>query len=273
MAARILVIEDNQENLELMTYLLTAFGHTTMKATDGEEGVRLAMNERPDLVLCDVQMPRLDGFGVARRLRSEPRFSDVPIVAVTAYAMRDDREKVMAAGFDGYIAKPIVPEEFVSRTEEFLKEHLRSSCQPATTSQAPSADVPRPVLSRARILAVDDLRVNLNLIRSTLEPSGYQVTTVETVNEALQSARQNPPDLILSDVHIPQAGGYQFLAAVKEDPHLRDIPFVLMSSSVANASALADGLALGASKVIFRPLEPELLLKEIESCLTGKAGG
>jgi two-component system cell cycle response regulator len=273
MAARILVIEDNQENLELMTYLLAAFGHTTLKAMDGEEGLRVATSERPDLVLCDLQMPKADGFEVARQLRRDPRFAEVPIIAVTAYAMRDDRDKVMAAGFDGYITKPIVPEEFVSRAEEFLKEHLRSSSQPKISSQTHSEGPPAQGHTRARILAVDDLRVNLNLIRSTLEPSGYQVTAVETVSEAIEAARQNPPDLILSDVHIPERGGYQFLAAVKEDPHLRSIPFVLMSSSVADPSTLADGLALGASKVIFRPLEPELLLKEIESCLAAKESG
>ena len=113
MTARILVIEDNDENLELMTYLLQAFGHTTLTARDGVEGLDLARRQTPDLILCDLQMPRLDGFGVARALRQDAQFARIPLVAVTAFAMRDDRERVLASGFDGYVTKPIVPEEFV----------------------------------------------------------------------------------------------------------------------------------------------------------------
>jgi len=128
--ARILVIDDNPENLDLMTYLLSAFGHRALKAVDGEEGLLLAKRERPDLILCDLQMPRLDGFELAQQIRLDPQLSDVPLVAVTASAMPDDLGKVMDAGFNGYITKPIVPEEFVSRAEEFLKVELRSGATP-----------------------------------------------------------------------------------------------------------------------------------------------
>ena len=130
MPARILVIDDNPENLDLMTYLLSAFGHRALKAVDGEEGLLLAKRERPDLILCDLQMPRLDGFELAQQIRLDPQLSDVPLVAVTASAMPDDLGKVMDAGFNGYITKPIVPEEFVSRAEEFLKVELRSGATP-----------------------------------------------------------------------------------------------------------------------------------------------
>jgi CheY-like chemotaxis protein len=124
--ARILVIDDNPENLDLMTYLLSAFGHRALKAVDGEEGLLLAKRERPDLILCDLQMPKLDGFELAGQIRLDPQLSDVPLVAVTASAMPDDLGKVMDAGFNGYITKPIVPEDFVSQAEEFLRVELRS---------------------------------------------------------------------------------------------------------------------------------------------------
>jgi len=130
MAARILILDDNPENLDLMTYLLDAFGHTTLKAMDGEEGLELARREKPNLILCDLHMPKLDGFEVARQIRRDPQLSEVPLVAVTASAMQGDLEKVMAAGFNGYITKPIVPEEFVSQAEEFLKVELRSGATP-----------------------------------------------------------------------------------------------------------------------------------------------
>jgi CheY-like chemotaxis protein len=120
MRYRILVIEDNPTNMELMTYLLNAFGHTTIAARDGEEGVEAALRDSPDLILCDLSLPKLDGFGVARRLRAEPSLRAVPLIAVTASAMVGDRDKVIASGFDGYISKPIAPETFVAEVESYL---------------------------------------------------------------------------------------------------------------------------------------------------------
>jgi CheY-like chemotaxis protein len=118
--SRILVIEDNPTNMELMLYLLTAFGHTTIAARDGEEGVEAALRLIPDLILCDLALPKLDGYGVARRLRADERLRAVPLIAVTASAMVGDRDKVIAIGFDGYISKPITPETFVAEVESYL---------------------------------------------------------------------------------------------------------------------------------------------------------
>src|SRR5215211_5441343 len=120
MPARILIIEDNPTNLDLMTYLLSAFGHTPLMAHDGEEGLQAAQRETPDLIICDLQLPRLNGYEVARWLKSHPGLRAIPLVAVTALAMVGDRDKVLAAGFDGYIAKPIVPRSFVGEVEAFL---------------------------------------------------------------------------------------------------------------------------------------------------------
>ena len=120
MGARILVIEDNPTNLELITYLLNAFGHTTIAARDGEEGVEAALRSNPDLILCDIAMPKLDGYGVARRLRAESTLNGVPLIAVTASAMVGDRDRVVTSGFDGYISKPITPETFVAEVEAYL---------------------------------------------------------------------------------------------------------------------------------------------------------
>ena len=118
--ARILVIEDNPDNMELMTYLLEAFGHTPLSATDGGLGLATALSEWPDLIVCDVQLPGLDGYAVARHLKADPALRSISLIAVTALAMVGDRDLVLAAGFDGYLAKPIVPETFVAQIEAFL---------------------------------------------------------------------------------------------------------------------------------------------------------
>jgi CheY-like chemotaxis protein len=120
MDARILVVEDNANNLELMCYLLNAFGYTTIFARDGLEGVEVAHREVPALILLDIQMPKLDGYAVVRLLKSDPAFASIPIIAITALAMVGDRDRILAAGFDGYLSKPIDPETFRDEVQRFL---------------------------------------------------------------------------------------------------------------------------------------------------------
>ena len=121
MGMRVLVIEDNPTNLELMRYLLHAFGHVTITAVDGASGVATALAAPPDLVLCDLALPDFDGFEVLRRLRAATTMNAVPVIAVTASAMVGDRDKVIATGFSGYISKPITPETFVAEVESYLR--------------------------------------------------------------------------------------------------------------------------------------------------------
>ncbi|MBC7858033.1 MAG: response regulator [Burkholderiaceae bacterium] len=102
--------------MELMVYLLCAFGHVPLAARH-----RQALGERPDLILCDLHLPGLDGRGVLAELKGEPALRAIPVLAVTAQAMPGDREQLLAAGFDGYIGKPIEPETFVGQIEQFLR--------------------------------------------------------------------------------------------------------------------------------------------------------
>ena len=118
--ARVLVVEDQAENLELMVYLLQAFGHQTLTAGNGAEGVAAVSRDHPDLVIMDLQMPVMDGYEAARLLKADPAVATIPLVAVTAYAMVGDRERIMACGFDGYMTKPIDPQTFVRELERYL---------------------------------------------------------------------------------------------------------------------------------------------------------
>lgn len=115
MPLRVLVIEDNPDNLALAVYLLRAAGHQTIEARDGAQGVRAAREALPDLIVCDLQMPVLNGFEVLQHLRVDPATRSIPVVAVTAFSMTGDRAKVEAAGFDGYLSKPIDPEHFAQQ--------------------------------------------------------------------------------------------------------------------------------------------------------------
>ena len=118
--ARILAIDDNAASLELMRYLLTAAGHSVECCCDGQSGLEAVRRRVPDLVVCDIQLPMVSGYDIARTLRADPAYRGLPLVAVTAQAMRGDRDRVLAADFDGYIAKPIEPETFAAQVESFL---------------------------------------------------------------------------------------------------------------------------------------------------------
>lgn len=120
MAARVLLIEDNPPGLELMSDLLRHFGHAPILSRDGLEGLEAMRRERPDLVVCDIDLPGLDGYALAGRARDDADLRAIPMVAVIALAIIGDRERAILAGFDGYITKPIDPETFVAQLEHFL---------------------------------------------------------------------------------------------------------------------------------------------------------
>lgn len=269
MGARILVIDDNAANLELMRYLLEAFGHRPLTSIDGEQGVAAAAREAPDLVLCDVQMAGLDGFGVLGEIRRDPALAGTPVVAVTALAMVGDRDKALASGFDGYLPKPIDPATFVAQVEAFLPPGLRALARKESAATRPAVrPAARPAAARGRtILAVDNHRYNLDLFESLFTASGYSVAATSSAAEALALAREAPPDLILSDVFMPHGSGYGLICAVKADASLRDIPFVFITSTLTNETDRRRGLALGAAAFLFRPIEPQALLREVERCL------
>lgn len=120
MSMRILLIEDNPQNRYLAKFLLEQRGHHIVEAETGPQGLAMASEVSPDIILLDIQLPGMDGHAVARALKADPVLKSIPIVAVTSYAMAGDREKCLEAGAEGYIEKPINPETFVAEVERFL---------------------------------------------------------------------------------------------------------------------------------------------------------
>jgi two-component system cell cycle response regulator DivK len=118
-AARVLVVEDNEKNMKLFRDVLTAKGYSTLEATTGARAVELAAEHVPDLVLMDIQLPDLDGSAALARLRADDRTTSIPVLALTAQAMHGDRERFLAAGFDGYIAKPVDVIELIATVRRY----------------------------------------------------------------------------------------------------------------------------------------------------------
>jgi two-component system cell cycle response regulator DivK len=118
---RILVVEDNPKNLKLVRDVLEYSGFEVVEATTGEDGVRLAAESAPDLILMDLQLPGIDGAEALRQIREGDHEHHVPVVAVTAFAMSDDRERAFASGFDGYVEKPISARALAQQVRDFIE--------------------------------------------------------------------------------------------------------------------------------------------------------
>jgi len=251
MSARILIIEDNPTNMELMVYLLRAFGYQPLLAHNGEEGVEVARREVPDLIICDVHLPKLDGYGVVAQLKQDPNLKDIPALAVTALAMVGDREKLLAAGFDGYIGKPIEPDTFVSQIESFL----------------PGEMSPRDENDIATILIVDDHVLNREFLMTLLGYSGHRLLEASSGMEGLKVMEAERPDLVISDILMPNMDGYEFVNRIRSKPELADVPIIFYTATYREREAMAVAEACGVRWVLPKPSDPDIILKTVHEAL------
>jgi two-component system cell cycle response regulator len=257
-ATRVLVVEDNPINRDLLEYLLRALGFDALSAVDGLAGLAAAQRERPELILCDIHMPGIDGIEFARRIKADPATAATPLVAVTALAMVGDRDRILDAGFDGYIAKPIDPTRFLDELRPFLARQPVQRTPPHPAPQAPGGGL---------LLVVENEPINLEFKRTLLEQVGFTVIEAVDADGALSLARARRPRLIVSDVELGGRSGLDLLRAVKADPQLRDTPVLLVTTSRWDDALRDEALRDGACGYLRRPMEPQRIVDEIRRAL------
>ncbi len=246
--ARILIIEDNPANVELMAFLLTAYGHTPISAPDGARGVAAARAERPDLVACDVNLPGMNGFEVLASLKAEPGLKNVPVLAVTALAMAGDREKVLAAGFDGYISKPIEPDSFVAELEAFL------------------APPEIPQTAQPTVLLVDDDPFMLAVLGDMLTGQPWRVLSAASGEEGLDLLARETVEVIVCDQSMPGMSGTEMLAlAATRHPHTVRLMLTGQQDLAGVEAAVRSGVA---DAHYAKPLSAHSLRERIADALT-----
>ncbi|MCW7538452.1 response regulator [Aquabacterium sp. A7-Y] len=236
MSARILVVDDNPLNLELATELLQMEGYEVTTATDSEQAQQSLATQLPDLVLLDLSLPRMDGLTLTRKLKADPRYADVPVVALTALAMKGDEEKALEAGCNGYITKPIDTLRFAAQVRQTLR--LRQSA--AATGPG------------LKVLVVEDRAVDMRLASAVLAAGGHRVAEAGTAEAALEAVMSDRPDVILLDLELPGQDGMSLLRRLKAMDELRLIPVVAVTA-LPERYREGEVLAAGCDAFITRP--------------------
>lgn len=263
MRARILVVEDSPDIRVLIQMLLETAGHEVMTASDGQMGVETARRERPDLVLMDLSLPVLSGWEATRAIKESPETASIPVVAVTAHAMHGDRERAIAAGCDGFIAKPIDEETFESLVGSYLRtpvlaETSLPEAEPSTASLRSGLAEP------GRILVVDDHEEVAQIIRNDLEGDGHAVVVARTLDEASTLAREDEKfDLAIVDVMLGPDSGYD-LAAELVSRSGEYLPVLLVTAGEIDHEK---GFAAGADDFVAKPLDPVELVARARSLI------
>ena len=248
---RILVVEDNPLNLKLVRDVLQFAGYDVIEAQSGEEGLRAAQEDPPDLVLMDLQLPGIDGTETLRRLRQGSLGRDVPVVAVTAFAMAEDRERASLAGFDGYVEKPISVRALPGQIEAFL----RASGDGRTGGTVMASPV--------TVLAVDDQPANLRLLDAVLTPRGHRVLTASSGAEALALLETEDVDLVLLDIVMPEMDGHEVCRRIRSTPATEFLPVVMITASGSEQRLAA--LESGADDFVTKPFDKSELLARVAS--------
>ncbi len=263
----ILLVDDNAANLKLLGLVLSSQGYDVRTASCAQEAFELLKTTSPRLILIDVQLPDIDGLEVTRRLKADPATREILIIAVTAYAMKGDKEKAISAGCDGYVTKPIDTRALPILIAQYLGE------APAKPNSSPPRFEKEAVAESARegtplvLVVEDDPQMNkfLTVVLSRL----YRTVSASDGEEGIDKARAMNPDLILSDLMMPRATGEQLLTTLRSESQFDAVPIVLLTGQEDSARRVKL-LQQGAQDYIMKPCSTEELEARVGNLLTVK---
>ncbi|WP_198417652.1 response regulator [Cryobacterium fucosi] len=278
-----MIVEDNRANMKLATLLLTHAGHTVLCAIDAETGLTLARDEQPDLILMDIQLPGMDGLAATALLKRDPATASVPVIALTAMAMKADQEKARVAGCDDYITKPLRYEALYDAIDRLLVGTRPPAGGQSERMHEPTSDVGDGAARLAsshpaardtpRILVAEDNLTNQKLIVTQLASLGYAADVADDGRQALECWRSGTYALLISDVLMPEMDGYDLTAAIRaQERGLARIPIVALTAN-ALAHEEARWRAVGADEYLSKPLQLASLKAILDKWLpAGRSG-
>jgi response regulator RpfG family c-di-GMP phosphodiesterase len=244
---QILVVEDSAVTRRALTKRLKDYGAEVTQAEDGQQGLEMAMSGKFDLIISDVEMPRLTGLDLCQKLKENPATRAIPVIIMSSLDGDSEIDRGFQVGAAAYISKVDAPSQLSEVIDRILK---------------------KAAFQRERtVLVVDDSFTIRKLVEKGLSEAGFQVVTAKNGKEALEVMRNRKPDLILSDIDMPEMNGVEFCKAVHSDPDLALIPFVIMSAN-SHRAMVRRMLQRGVAAYLVKPFNLEQLVTTIEKLLS-----
>jgi PAS domain S-box-containing protein len=266
MPGPILIVDDNEQNLKVARIALESESFDVRTAGDGEQALRVARTVLPRLILMDIQLPGLDGLQVTQRLKAEPATRDIMVIAMTAYAMKGDKEKALAAGCDGYITKPLDPILLPAQVAEYLAERAGSPAAPEAAPVARADAVPAAGSAANAgapvILVVEDNPTTRKMFRISLEAAGHRVVEAPDGRSALSYVEHNRPALIIQDLILPDMDGFELARALRKQVGDPVIPTLCVSGFLSRLDE-ARAFTRGFTQVLVKPVDPLQLIDTV----------
>jgi len=286
-ATRILIVDDEPTNVELIQELLAAEGYRTESAAGGREALSRARQDPPHLIVLDVRMPDVDGFEVCRQLKADARTTGIPVLLVTGLDTLRDKERGLAAGADDYVTKPVVPADLLTRVRSLLRVSHLSQDLDRTLAYLQELEAARETMAQAahgrgipgdiqgpprasqgarvaepgacHVLVVDDENLIRQMYGRLLEEAGYRVTTAASAVEAYEAAARGV-DVILLDIMMPEISGLEALGRLRQIAP--DVPILIVTAYQSAQNAIT-ALRGGAFDFIVKGMKHEMLLNGV----------
>lgn len=265
----VLIIDDNAMNVDITQELLEPAGISVLAAENAVRGISIMQDYKPDLVLLDLLMPHLNGFETALVIKTDPEIQNIPLIAFTALATPEDREKALEAGCQDVILKPINTETFLSTIKSYLKVDfnvLESSLDKVKSEATP---LPFSIERSHTILIVDDNPMNVDILKEATTAIGQNALSAYNGQEALHQIQEIKPDLILLDIMMPEMNGYTVMDILKSQPDTANIPVIIISA-LDRIEDRVQGLLKGSQDYITKPFELTEVQARISAALRTK---
>ena len=267
--ARILIAEDFPDIRKILGLLLTSSGHEIIEASDGREALEKAESDQPDLILMDMSMPVLSGWDATRKVKANPKTAHIPVIALTAHALKGDKERAWQAGCDGFITKPI-DNELLEHTIEQILSHAENTDE--QTEMAPVdmavSETPRRSTDKLlnihnqHILIIDSDHETADFISSELRSRGYRTSVAERREQALSLMEIDPVNLVICEIELPDSNGYEITEEIKANSQIPFTPVILVTEGEINWER---GIEVGADDFLAKPINPSKLLVRVRS--------